>query len=180
MSDRIVVRFPALSSFMMRQVLRLPAGRLRRACLTWLLARSYAAYDRMDPAVTFAALAQDVEWHLPEGLPGDKDVLRGRDAVIGWYSEFAADWDHRIRIERFDDHGDGCVSVHAISIMTSRATGLSFELRDIDELHFRRGRLALVRERLDDAHGNPWRGLIAESEPVFAHRSPEARQDPED
>ena len=162
--DQLIVRFPAVGAFVVQIVLQLPAGRLRRACLAGLLARCYAAYDRMDVLVTYALFAEDVEWHLLDALPGDTDVLRGRDAVIGFYNEVTADWDHRIRFDGLEDHGDGRVSVHAINVLTSRATGLSSELRDIDELHFRRGRVVLVREVLDETRGSPWRGLTADSQ----------------
>jgi hypothetical protein len=50
----------------------------------------------------------------------------------------------RIRIDRIEDHGDGRVAVNAINVAASRATGMSFEVRDVDELHFHRGRLVLV------------------------------------
>ncbi len=81
------------------------------------------AFNEGDFEMAFAGLAPDVEWQLLPSLP-ESGVLRGRDAVVDYFSRVrdAAEW--RIAAVEFIDAGERRVLIHQHGSGTGRATGI--------------------------------------------------------
>ncbi len=81
------------------------------------------AFNEGDFEMAFAGLAPDVEWQLLPSLP-ESGVLRGRDAVVDYFSRVrdVAEW-HVEGVE-FIDAGEGGTVIHQHGTGTGRVTGI--------------------------------------------------------
>jgi ketosteroid isomerase-like protein len=85
------------------------------------------AFNEGDFQTAFADLAPDVEWRLLPSLP-DTGVLRGRDAVVDYFSRVRDAGDWRVEAVEFIDAGDGRVVIHQHGTGTGRASGIVLTL----------------------------------------------------
>ncbi len=85
------------------------------------------AFNEGDFETAFAGLAPDVEWHLLPSLP-DTGVLRGRDAVVDYFTRVreAANW--HVEAVEFIEAGERRVLIHQHGTGTGRATGIVLTL----------------------------------------------------
>jgi hypothetical protein len=109
------------------------------------------------PEDAFAWIPEEFEWHvLADALPEDvrieaPPVLRGREQVVEYFSELAADWDWRPEPQEFIDPDDGTVVVRSVGTMRGPTTGLRGSVQFTQVWHFDEHRLpSAVCERLDD------------------------------
>ena len=84
----------------------------------------------------FATLASEVEWRLLPGLP-ETGVLRGRDAVIRFFSELRDALDWQVHAQEFRLAGPGRVFVHQRGRSVGRASKIAasgdfFQIWEID------------------------------------------------
>ena len=111
------------------------------------------AFNRSDFRTAFAGLAPDVEWRLLRSLP-DTRLLKGRDAVIRYFSGVTEVGKWEVETLEFVDAGERGVVVHQRGTGTGRATGITqtltfFQVWEVDE----NGMVCRVREyeRREDA-----------------------------
>jgi ketosteroid isomerase-like protein len=167
--DRFVIRFPRAAVLATRLVLALPFARLRLALVGQALRLAYGSLERGTALTLFAVfLTPDVEWTLPAPIPDVPDRrLHGRDAVAKWYGEFSTGINPRTMPVEIEEHERGVFVVHAVTHVRVAASGLEAEMHDIDELHFRRGRIVGWHEELDESSGTFWHGLLSGTGPSF-------------
>ena len=85
------------------------------------------AFNEGDFETAFASLAPDVEWQLLPSLP-EAGVLRGRDAVVAYFSGIRDAGDWRVEPVEFIDAGERRVLIHQHGTGTGRATGIALTL----------------------------------------------------
>ena len=119
--------------------------------------RNTQALHRGDVEEAFAWIPPNFEWHvLAESLPADirpdaPPVLRGREAVVGYFQHLIDDWDWRPEGREFVEAGEGTVVVRAEGVLTGRATGLRGLVRFTQAWELGPDGVPVrVRERLDD------------------------------
>ena len=85
---------------------------------------SLKAFNRGDFETAFADLAPDVEWRLLPSLL-DTGVLKGRDAVIRYFSSVTEAGTWEVETVEVIDAGERRVVVHQRGTGTGRTTGIT-------------------------------------------------------
>jgi ketosteroid isomerase-like protein len=152
LDERLSVRFPAMYRRTAEAVMRIsPRSPLRRALLTRLVRRAYAATNRRDLEVSLLGFDPAIELRPQRDLvPPDKDpVLRGREA----YRRFVEDWfgsfeDLRLEPQEFFDVGDRLLVAIRWKGRGS-GSGIAFDQPMFQLFHLRRG-LVVKQEDFGD------------------------------
>lgn len=161
--DRFVIRFPGAARLVMRAVLGLPSRRLRLQLVSPLLRLAYGSLSRGTFLDVFAAfIAPDVDWILPVPWPDVPDRhLVGREAVRRFYGELSTRFNQNTMPVTIQERERGVLVVHAITHIRVEGSDLEAEVRDIDEIHLRRGWIVAWHESMDDSTGTYWQGLVS-------------------
>jgi ketosteroid isomerase-like protein len=110
---------------------------------------SLDAFNRGDFEKAFADLAPDVEWHLLPWLL-ETGTLRGRDAVISYFSGILDGVNWHVESLEFIDAGGGRIVIHQRGRAAGKSTRIATEQGIIDFFQVWElrddGRVASVRE----------------------------------
>jgi ketosteroid isomerase-like protein len=110
-----------------------------------------AGLDRGDPGAAFdsGVYASEVEWILPPGGPGFRDVYVGRDGFLEFMKTWTEDFDWSIKLEGLIDAGDDRVVGLFHQTAIGKGSGVPVELHMglVYELHD--GQVVRMRNYLD-------------------------------
>ena len=140
-------------------VMRLPPGWLRRVLLERGFRHGFRALNRGKVRAAFSGIHPQAEWHQPLTFP-DAGVLRGRDEIVAWYTEFLDEVDDfRLELQELSDLGDGQVVVRSSARGRGRTTGIASELEMTELYEIQDGLIVRAREFVDSS-----RALLAARE----------------
>ena len=120
-----------------------------------------AGLDRGDPGAAFdsGVYASEVEWILPPGGAGFRDMYVGRGGFLEFMKTWTEDFDWSIELERLVDAGDDRV----VGVFRQRATGkgsgvpVELHMGVVHELEG--GQIVRMRNYLDPAEAFAAAGL---------------------
>jgi ketosteroid isomerase-like protein len=107
--------------------------------------------DRGDPGAAFdsGVYASEVEWILPPGGAGFRDVYVGRDGFLEFMKTWTEDFDWSIRLEGLIDAGDNCVVGLFHQTATGKGSGVPVELHMGLVYELQDGQVVRMRNYLD-------------------------------
>jgi ketosteroid isomerase-like protein len=149
LADRVEVRAPGLAALAVMVVTRLPVP-VRRRVLRGAFERARDAFNRGDLEAVFGLFAKDVEYGPPPPLHSG-DVLRGRDAVVGFWREVFDRYDENtIENLSLDEAAPGSFVRRARLHHRMSATGASLDYVVVQTTYLRRGRVVRQVNALDE------------------------------
>lgn len=111
----------------------------------------YAAYNRGDVRAALAILAPDVDWRVAPGIPGERAVYAGREAVVEFFHLIDEAFEsHHLDLESVTDVGEH-VAVVGRHRWVPRGGGAPVETRFIHTWSFRDGRAVAMHELVDSS-----------------------------
>jgi ketosteroid isomerase-like protein len=125
LDERLYVWFPALLPRLISAVMRLrPRSRVRRAMLSRLVRRGWAASNREDLDLALCGYDPDVEISWPESggvaFPDLQGTYRGREGFRRVWAAMHDPWEVEVRPEEMIDAGDRLL---VIAQVTARGRG---------------------------------------------------------
>jgi ketosteroid isomerase-like protein len=110
-----------------------------------------AGLDRGDPGAAFdsGVYASEVEWILPPGGAGFRDVYVGRDGFLEFMKTWTEDFDWSIELERLIDAGDNRVVGLFHQTATGKGSGVPVELHMGLVYELQDGQVVRMRNYLD-------------------------------
>jgi ketosteroid isomerase-like protein len=149
LADRVEVRAPGLAALGVMVVARLPVA-VRRRVLRGAFERARDAFNRGDLEAVFGLFAKDVEYGPPPPLHSG-DVLRGREAVVGFWREVFDRYDENtIENLSLDEAAPGSFVRRARLRHRMSATGASLDYVVVQTTYLRRGRVVRQVNALDE------------------------------
>jgi ketosteroid isomerase-like protein len=129
-AEHLAVRFPTLPTRLVSAVLRLPPrSRTRRAFLSHLVCRAWAASDRGDLELCLFGYDPDVEITWPESgswaFPDLRGVYRGHDGFRSVWLTLHEPWQVEVRLEEMIDAGDRLL---VVGQLTARGAGSGIDV----------------------------------------------------
>jgi ketosteroid isomerase-like protein len=114
-----------------------------------------------DPGAAFdsGVYAADLEWILPPGGAGFRDVYVGREGFIEFMKTWTEDFDWSIELERLVDAGDDRVVGVFRQRATGRGSGVPVELYMGVVYELEHGRVVRIRNYLNPAKAFEAAGL---------------------
>jgi ketosteroid isomerase-like protein len=149
LDERLYVRFPTLLPRLVSAVMRMrTASHLRRAFLSRLIRRGWAASDRGDLELTLCGYDPNVEISFPESgaaaFPDLRGTYRGHEGYRRVWRAMRDPWKVEVRLKEVLDVGDALLFVAEVS-GRGRGSGVPIGGPLIGLFSFHAGRV--IRER---------------------------------
>jgi ketosteroid isomerase-like protein len=146
--ERLYVRFPALLPRLVSAVMRLPLrSRPRRAMLSLVARRGWAASDRGDLDLCLRAYDRDVEILYPESgtlaFPDLRGTYRGHDGFREVWRTIHEPWEVEVQLQELIDAGQRLLLIGQTS-PRGKTSGIRVSTPLFQVVSFRSGRI--IRE----------------------------------